>query len=193
MSPDDIGNALAFLRDAERLKDVLRSSHTSTGRPESTAEHTWRLCLMAMVFAGAIPGIDMARLLKICVVHDLGEAIHGDVPAVMQDGGPDKSARERADLETLTMPLPAAIRGEILALWEDYESAASPEAKLAKAFDKLETILQHLQGVNPPDFDYAFDLDYGARYTAVHPIAAALRAMIDEETRARVAEPSPGA
>ncbi|ALK07976.1 HD domain-containing protein [Blastochloris viridis] len=186
MSPDDIRGALDFVRGAERLKDVLRCSHTSSGRPESTAEHTWRLCLMAMVFADAVPGIDVARLLKICVVHDLGEAIHGDVPAVVQDGGPDKAARERADLATLTEPLPAAIRTEILALWEDYEAAASPEARLAKAFDKLETMLQHAQGRNPPDFDYAFDLGYGTKYTAAHPLTAAIRALIDDDMRARI-------
>ena len=127
----------------------------------------------------------MARLLKICVVHDLGEAIHGDIPAVVQDGSPDKAARERADLEALTAPLPAAVRAEILALWEDYEAAASPEARLAKAFDKLETILQHVQGRNPPGFDYAFNLDYGIQYTASHPLTAAIRTLIDEETRAR--------
>jgi putative hydrolase of HD superfamily len=80
MLEDDIKGALDFLRSAEKLKDVLRSGYTSGGRPESTPEHTWRLCLMVIVFANALGDIDIAKLLKICIVHDLGEALSGDIP-----------------------------------------------------------------------------------------------------------------
>jgi putative hydrolases of HD superfamily len=62
---------------------------------------------------------------------------------------------------------------------------------VAKGLDKLETILQHTQGANPADFDYAFNLDYGQRYTAADPLLAALRARLDEET-ARRAEQARG-
>eukprot|EP01031_Cornospumella_fuschlensis_P015070 gene15070-18411_t len=93
-----------------------------------------------------------------CVVHDLGEAINGDIPAIEQGGHPDKGAQEREDLLTLTRTLDAGLRDEILALWDDYENAASPEALAVKALDKLETLLQHNQGANPADFDYAFNL-----------------------------------
>jgi putative hydrolase of HD superfamily len=84
-----------------------------------------------------------------------------------------------------------SLREEITSLWDDYEAAQSPEAKLAKALDKLETILQHTQGRNPADFDYRFNLTYGRRFTADHPVLAAVRKMLDEETerRAREAEP----
>ena len=68
------------LRAAERLKTVTRSGWTSTGQAESVAEHTWRLCLMAMVLYGRAEDIDLAKLLKMCLIHDLGEAIGGDVP-----------------------------------------------------------------------------------------------------------------
>ncbi|ABD85613.1 metal dependent phosphohydrolase [Rhodopseudomonas palustris BisB18] len=187
LPPDQIKGALAFLREAERLKDVLRSGHTSNGRPESTAEHTWRLCLMAVLFADDLGDIDIAKLLKICIVHDLGEALHGDIPAIDQSADGNKAAQERADLEALTRPLDAKRRAEILALWQDYAAAASPEARLAKGFDKLETILQHNQGRNPADFDYAFNLGYGVKQTAAHPLLAALRAVLDDDTRARVA------
>lgn len=190
LSPDEIKGALVFLREAERLKSVLRSAHTSTGRPESTAEHSWRLCLMAMLFADAFGDIDVTRLLKICIVHDLGEALHGDIPAVQQSGGAGKAAQERADLETLTQPLDARRRAEILSLWLDYDAGGSREARLAKGLDKLETILQHNQGLNPSDFDYAFNLGYGTEQTAVHPLFVALRAELDGETRARIEQQS---
>jgi putative hydrolase of HD superfamily len=186
MDIDDIQGRLAFLREAEQLKSVLRSAHTSTGRTESTAEHSWRLCLMAMAFEDRLQGLDMHRLLKLCVVHDLGEAIHGDIPAVEKNLHPDKSAQEKADLLHLTRSLQPAQRDAILALWQEYEDGATPEARAVKALDKLETILQHNQGINPPDFDYAFNLGYGQKYTGADPLFAAVRSLLDEDTRQRM-------
>jgi putative hydrolase of HD superfamily len=189
MNTDEIHGALDFLRAAEALKDVARSAHTSRGRVESTAEHTWRLCLMVMVFAEGLEGIDLGRLLRICIVHDLGEALGGDIPAVLQTAGGNKAAQERADLEALCRPLSPALRAEILGLWEEYDAAATPEAVLAKGFDKLETLLQHTQGRNPAGFDYAFNLDYGRKQTTAHPLMASIRAILDNATRARMADP----
>ena len=188
MSSDDLDGILAFLRGAERLKTVTRSGWTSAGRQESVAEHTWRLCLMAMLLYGRVPGVDLARLLRMCLIHDLGEAIRGDVPAPAQAGPGAKSADERADLLQLTDPLPATLREEIVALWDEYEAAESTEARLAKGLDKLETILQHTQGMNPSDFDYAFNLGYGRRFTGADPVLAALRDRLDEATRRRAAD-----
>ena len=192
MRADELDGVLAFLRAAERLKTVTRSGWTSTGEAESVAEHTWRLCLMAMVLYGRAEDIDLARLLKMCLIHDLGEAIGGDVPAPAQVAASPKAGQERADLLSLVEPLAAAGRREILELWDEYEAASSPEAKLAKGLDKLETILQHTQGRNPDDFDYAFNLDYGQRYTAADPVLAALRSRLDEVTAQRARDAGPG-
>lgn len=188
MNPQELQGCLAFIQQAERLKNVLRSAHTSAGRHESTAEHTWRLCLMAMVFEPAFQDLDIARLLKICIVHDLGEAISGDVPAVAQQAGQDKSARERADLLTLLAPLDPARREAFLALWEEYEAGTSAEARLVKGLDKLETIIQHNQGDNPDGFDYAFNLAYGQPHMQAHPLLAALRQIVDADTRQRASQ-----
>ncbi|WP_175835294.1 HD domain-containing protein [Burkholderia anthina] len=193
MTLDTLHARLDFLREAERLKDVLRSGHTSSGRPESTAEHSWRLCLMALVFADALPNVDTLKLLKLCVVHDLGEALHGDIPAIEQTAHPDKSMQERDDLLTLTADLDRTLRDKIVALWDEYEAAASPEARAAKALDKLETILQHNQGSNPPDFDYAFNLGYGRRYTDAAPLFAAIRTIVDADTLRRIDARNTGA
>jgi putative hydrolase of HD superfamily len=189
MSADDLDGILTFLRSAERLKTMTRSGWTSAGEPESVAEHTWRLCLMAMLLYGRSPEIDLARLLRMCLVHDLGEAIRGDVPAPAQAGAGAKSAEERADLVELTAPLPPALREEIVALWDEYEAAETREARVAKGLDKLETILQHTQGRNPADFDYEFNLGYGRRYTGADPLLAALRDRLDEATRRRAEDP----
>jgi putative hydrolases of HD superfamily len=188
MQPTDLTGILEFLRSAERLKNVTRSAWTSEGRRESVAEHTWRLCLLSLVLRDHFPEADFAKLVKICIIHDLGEAINGDVPAPEQSVSDGKADRERQDLLTLLEPLPPHLRSEIAALWEEYEAAASPEAKLAKALDKLETIMQHNQGKNPADFDYRFNLGYGVRYTADHPVIVAMREMLDRETEQRARE-----
>ncbi len=184
--PDDTG-ILDFLRACEKLKTVVRSGWTSTGDRETVAAHTWRLSLMAMVVQPSMLHVDFSRLIRMCIIHDLGEAIGGDIPAPEQARrGGSKAADERRDLLELVRPLPATLRDDIVSLWDEYEAAATPEAKLAKALDKLETILQHTQGENPPDFDYAFNLTYGRQYTAGDPMIATLRAALDDATRERM-------
>ena len=187
MTEDDISKRLEFLRSAEQLKDTLRNAFTRTGRTESVADHTWRLCLLAVTFADQLPDIDLLKLLKICVIHDLGEAIGGDIPAPEQDHLQPKSGQERADFVQLIEPLPAFLRQEFVVLWDEYENATSPEARVAKALDKLETILQHNQGANPNDFDYAFNLDYGKRYTDNFALTSRIRVLLDRETAAHAA------
>lgn len=186
--PPDIDGILTFLRDAERLKSVTRSAWTSEGERESVAEHTWRLCLMALVFAPHFPEADLARLVKICIIHDLGEAIGGDIPAPQQSAGAPKAEEERRDLLRLLAPLPDELRREITELWDEYEAAQTLEAKLAKALDKIETIMQHNQGRNPAGFDYRFNLEYGRRFTADVPLLAAVRELLDAETERRATD-----
>ena len=194
MDTSELTGILDFLRAAERLKSTTRTGYTSAGTQESVAEHTWRLCLMAVVLAPAFSDVDFAKLVKICIIHDLGEAIHGDVSAPEQARRAasglttGKSELERRDLLELLAPLPVALRDEIASLWDEYEAAESPEAKLAKGLDKLETIMQHNQGLNPPDFDYRFNLGYGRKHTADIPLIAQVREILDRETEARALE-----
>ena len=194
MNADELAGVLDFLRGAERLKSTTRTGYTSTGQQESVAEHTWRLCLMAMVLRSEFPDVDFAKLVKICIIHDLGEAIHGDVSAPEQarraalGAHAGKAADERRDLLELLSPLPSRLRDEIAALWDEYEAAESPEARLAKALDKLETIMQHNQGLNPADFDYRFNLGYGRKHTADIPLVAEVRKILDDETEQRARE-----
>ena len=185
---------LEFLRSAEQLKSTLRTCYASTGRQESVAEHSWRLALMAMLLRNEFPELDAEKVLRMCLIHDLGEAIGGDIPAPEQarrreeNPSTGKAEQERRDLVTLLEPLAPALQLEITMLWDEYEGAASPEARLVKALDKLETILQHNQGRNPPGFDYSFNMEYGRQYTGGHPLIVELRRLLDEETAGRVAE-----
>ena len=188
MDRSGISSRLDFLRKAERLKDTIRTAYTTSGRAESVAEHTWRLTLLAVTFADELPDLDLLKLLKICILHDLGEAVDGDIPAPLQSPSASKSAKERNDFLSLVDTLPDEIRSEFVSLWDEYENGESTEARVAKALDKLETILQHNQGLNPEDFDYEFNLEYGKTHTNRVPIASTIRDLLDVETRARASQ-----
>jgi putative hydrolase of HD superfamily len=180
----DLASFVTFLQRAERLKATRRSGWTSTGEPETVAAHTWRLCLMAMVLSDQFPEVNVDRVIRMLVIHDLGEALHGDIPAPQQATAGAKAADERRDLVELLTPLPAETREMIVQLWDEYEACETREARLAKGLDKLETIMQHNQGLNPADFDYAFNLEYGRRFTSDDPRLSALRALLDKDTQA---------
>ena len=111
---------------------------------ESIAEHCFGVALLALVFAGAIPGIDRGKLLAIALLHDLAEAALGDLPAAARRHlRPDvKLAAERSALAELVVALPDA--DQFLALWEEYAQASSAEARLVKALDRLELLAQAL-------------------------------------------------
>ena len=188
MNTADLAGVIEFLRAAEQLKNTTRTSWTSSGAQETVAAHTWRLCLMSLLFERNFPDVDIAKLIKICIIHDLGEAIGGDISAVEQQQRPAKAEQERADLLELLAPLPTHLRADITALWDEYEAASSREAKLAKALDKLETIMQHNQGQNPAGFDYRFNLGYGRQYTVGDPVIEAVRELLDKETEERARE-----
>ncbi|WFE88244.1 HD domain-containing protein [Roseibium porphyridii] len=183
MDADRLSGLLSFLQAAEQLKDTLRSGTTRKKRPESTAEHTWRLALMVLVFERELEGLDLQRLIKLCLIHDLGEAISGDVPAPSQRQDDDRQERERRDFETLCAPLPKDMRDHLMALWLEYAAAETAEAQLAKAFDKLETMLQHL--LMPPGdvIFYEFNLTYGRERTDFSPLTRQIRDLVDNGTR----------
>ncbi|WP_114766744.1 HD domain-containing protein [Vibrio rhodolitus] len=183
---EQLPSILQFLRDAEQLKDTLRTAWTSSGRQESTAEHTWRLCLLAMIVAKHYPHLNNEKILKLCIVHDLAEAIGGDISAVNQHANLNKSAIELRDFKQLISPLSQEVQTDLLALWLEYDGALTEEARLVKALDKLETILQHTQGDNPQDFNYTFNLSYGKNQTDYDELTQQFRLLLDAETKARM-------
>lgn len=185
-----IASIIDFVQAANALKDTLRSGFTAEGRSESAAEHTWRLALLVIMFSRDMPGIDTERLLKLCVIHDLGEAITGDTPAIHQTPGQDRSMREREGMTDLCEKLPGDLADEILALWDEYAAAKTPEAVMAKGFDKIETMLTHIAGKNPDDFDYVFNLDYGTTATGRHPLLGKIRKQVDAMTKKRAVDNS---
>lgn len=183
---DGIARAvLDFVKATEPMKNHTRTAWGTSGRPESVAEHSWRLCLLALAVGPHLSGLDTKRLIELCIVHDLGETFEGDISAKLQDDSPEKSATERAAVSRLSSLLPAGDGSRLRTLWKEYDDAATPEARAAKALDKIETIIQHNQGRNPEDFDYDFNLGYGLPGTHGQEIISAIRTLVDLETRER--------
>lgn len=177
---------LEFTRTLDGLKTHTRTAWTASGRKESIADHSLRLTLLAFAIAPELPGIDAHRLVELCLVHDLGETFEGDISAPLQPGAEDeKSRQEREAIERLAAILGGPAADRLRARVAEYAAGASAEARVAKALDKIETIIQHNQGDNPPDFDYEFNLGYGADLALDADILEALRRLVDDETRGR--------
>lgn len=182
-----LDGTLDFLIQSGALKDTYRSGHTDSGRLESTAEHSWRLSLWVIALEPYLPGYDVALMLKMAALHDLGEAVTGDVPATQQQG--DQSARQEAERQaviSLTQPLEADLADSIQSVAASYDAGQTKEAALMKGLDKLETMLQHLTAEDPASFDYGFNLTYGVAWTRDNPLLVKLRERIDAMTRARM-------
>ena len=178
---NDLEKQIEFIKQAEGLKSVVREAWTSTGRRESTAEHSWRLALLAGLFAPSFE-VDLAKTLMMCLVHDLGELYSGDISAVLKPNEAEKHAVEKQDILRVLSLLPEEQGDYLLALWQEYNDNTSAEAKLVKALDKAETIIQHNQGKNPADFDYRFNLLYGKTLFMDNPLLLKLRTLLDAET-----------
>lgn len=132
---------LAFLARLEKLKCNTRHSWTSSGRHESVAEHSWRLAMLAMLLRDALPEVDMDKVLRMCLIHDVGEAVTGDIPSFQKTDANDET--ERQAIAELLSPLPDGLRGELTALFAEMDALATPEARVYKALDKLEVVVQH--------------------------------------------------
>ena len=161
---ENINKIIEFIKEIENLKSVTRTAWTKTGRRESTAEHSWRLAMLLMVLEEDFKDIDINKAIKMSLVHDLGELYDGDISATLQHDNDNKSEMEERAMNRMLKVLPESISKQIYDLWAEYNKCATKEAKLVKAMDKLETIVQHNQGTNPKDFDYEFNLTYGKKY-----------------------------
>ena len=176
---------LEFIKEAEGLKSVVREAWASTGRRESTAEHSWRLALLAGLLAPSF-NVDIGKTLMMCLIHDLGELYIGDISAAALPDETGKHLAEERDVKHVLSLLPTEQKETLFALWQEYNDNTSPEARLVKALDKAETIIQHNQGRNPEAFDYRFNLGYGKEYFEGSGFLRELRTLLDEETAAKL-------
>ncbi|MBQ7247073.1 MAG: HD domain-containing protein [Lachnospiraceae bacterium] len=132
---------LDILHVAERLKDTPRHCTTSKGRVESVAEHSWRIALMAMLLRDEFPELDMDRVTRMCLIHDLGECFTGDIPTFNKTKADEE--REISLLREWVASLPAEVSEEFSDLYREMDALETPEAILYKSLDKLEAVIQH--------------------------------------------------
>ncbi len=162
---DRLEAQFAFLNEADRLKSVLRATTLVDGsRVENSGEHSWHLALYALVLADqAGPGVDINRVIRMLLIHDLVEIDVGDVPIHSANG------LAHASIETITAEakaadrifglLPGDLREDFRALWEEFEAADSPDARFAKSLDRVQPVMANLMsgGGTWKTYDVTYD------------------------------------
>jgi putative hydrolase of HD superfamily len=140
---DRLERQIQFVVEIDRLKGILRRTLALRGqRAENSAEHSWHLALMAVLLAEhADEPVDIARVVKMALVHDLVEIDAGDTFVYDEQACQDKDIRERRAADRIFSLLPPDQAAEIRALWEEFEAAATPESRFANAMDRLQPLL----------------------------------------------------
>ena len=184
MKPAELLNILSV---AEKLKCHTRHCSTSSGRPESVAEHSWRTALMAILTASAFPEADMDKVIRMCLIHDLGEAFTGDIPSFDKTEADSKT--EELALRQWVQTFPSPEREDWLALYEEMEAQQTQEARIYKALDKLEAVIQHDESDISTwlPLEYDLQLEYGRENVQFSPYLQQLKMEIDDVTRKKIA------
>ncbi|MCU0902302.1 MAG: HD domain-containing protein [Tabrizicola sp.] len=147
---DRLEAQFAFLNEADRLKHVLRATTLcDSSRPENSGEHSWHLALYALVLADQAPaGVDINRVIRMLLVHDLVEIDVGDVPIHSANGQAHASAATQAAeakaADRIFGLLPSDLGVDLKALWEEFEAAETPDARFAKALDRVQPVMANL-------------------------------------------------
>ena len=179
---------LDALHVAEALKDTTRHCYTSGGRHESVAEHCWRAALMAYFLKDEFPEADMDRVIKMCLIHDLGEAFTGDIPAFEKTKADEE--REKALLDGWVASLPEEFAREMGALYREMAARETPEAKIFKAIDGLEAVIQHNESAIETwlSREYELNMTYAEDKVAFSPYLKGLRQKMREDTLCKIRE-----
>ena len=137
----NVRDYLDILHVAERLKDTPRHCTTAKRRTESVAEHSWRISLMAFLLRNAFPDADMDNVIRMCLIHDLGECFTGDIPTFSKTD--DDRDIEDSLLKQWVNTLPGEISKEMKKLYAEMDAQDTVESKIYKSLDKLEALIQH--------------------------------------------------
>ena len=141
-----LAQQIRFIIEVDKLKEVFRQTLlTQSRRQENDAEHSWHLCLMVIVLAehANTPDINVLRVLKMLLIHDLVEIDAGDTFAYDTARMADQHEREARAADRIFGLLPADQAAEFRALWDEFEARTTPEAKFAAAVDRFQPMLQN--------------------------------------------------
>lgn len=183
MQPTEL---LRIMSVAEKLKCNTRHCYTSSGRHESVAEHSWRLGLFAMLVANEFPEADMDKVIRMCLIHDLGEAFTGDIPSFEKTKNDEKKEENVLDEWIASFPEPE--RSHWQALYEEMNALETTEAKIYKALDKMEAIIQHDESDISTwiPLEYELQFEYGKENVQFSPYLRKLREEIDHITSEKI-------
>ena len=189
MSPND----LEILSKAGMLKTTTRHCYTEESRKESVADHSWRMALMAMLLSREpeFAQTDMNKVIRMCLIHDLGEAFTGDIPSFEKTTSDE--IREDAYFLDWVDSFPDAQKDEWICLLREMANLQTKEAKTYKALDKLEAVISH----NESDLstwlplEYDLQLVYGKEQVQFSEYLKALSRHIDTWTRRKIADGQP--
>ena len=183
MKPRELLDILAV---AERLKDTTRHCYTSKGRHESVAEHCWMTMMMAFLMKEQFPEADMDKVMRMCLIHDMGEAFTGDIPSFHKTTADEE--REETMLKDWVRSLPKEKAEEMLALYEEMDARQTLEAKIYKTLDGLEAVIQH----NFSDIstwlpnEYELNQTYAQERVGFSPYLMELREEMRKDTLAKI-------
>lgn len=177
---------IEFMGVIEKLKCNTRHSWTSSGRRESVAEHSWRLAVLAMLCADEYPDMDHDKLIRMCLIHDLGEALTGDVPSFYKTEQNEMTEAEA--WEQIFAMLPGPYAAEFRALYEEMEAKETPEAKLYKALDNMEAVISHNEASLDTwiPLEFTLNVTYGEENAAWSSYTRELRAYLSEQTKEKI-------
>jgi putative hydrolases of HD superfamily len=146
-STDRLSQQIHFILEIDKLKTILRQTLLTDGsRRENSAEHSWHLAMMAIVLAEYAPApIDVLRVIKMLLIHDLVEIDAGDTFAYDVQGNLDKAGREQQAADRLFGLLPLDLGHDLRALWQEFEAQVTPEAQFSAALDRMQPILHNQQ------------------------------------------------
>ena len=179
---------LDFLSKLECLKTNGRHSVTRGGITETVAAHSWRLAVFAMLIAPEFPEIDANKLLRMCLIHDFGEAITGDIPSFLKTKENERTEENAVD--TLLSSLPEPQCAELTALFAEMDAHTTAEARLYKALDKMEAVIQHNESDISTWLPLEYDLQqsYAQENAAEFPYLKELRALMLQDTLDKITQ-----
>jgi len=161
MPADRIDKQVAFLTEVDRLKSIERATTLGDGtRFENSAEHSWHVALYALILTEqARPDVEISRVIKMLLIHDLVEIDAGDAPIFGQYDAEKLADEEAKAARRIFGLLPADQASELLDLWNEFEAAATPDAQFAKSMDRFQPPNQNLASGGGSWKDYGVDLN----------------------------------
>ena len=177
-----------FLGIIGKLKQNTRHVWGENGRQESVAEHSWRLAVTALLVGGEFPGLDINKVVKMCLIHDFGEAITGDIPSFYKTNQ-DRKVEDDA-VSDLLEKLPVDLKAEFTDLFKEMAELKTQEAKLFKALDRIEAIISHNE--SPLEtwlpLEYTENITYGDENVTFSDYLTKLKEELKNDTIRKIGE-----